>query len=121
MTFGQVLKKLRNENHLTQSQLAAKINLSKANISKYESDSVEPNLETLNAIAELFNVSVDYLLGKSSIRDRTKKNISDAEATEILKRKFIQHGIIKEGEDISDDQLDDYFKKLSTIIDAFKD
>lgn len=48
---------------MTQEQLAKKINLSKANVSKYEADLVEPNLETLTMISLLFDVSMNYLLG----------------------------------------------------------
>jgi len=48
---------------MTQLDLAKKINLSKANVSKYEANLVEPNLETLSLMSDLFDVSVDYLLG----------------------------------------------------------
>jgi transcriptional regulator with XRE-family HTH domain len=64
MTFGQKLKTLRLNAGLTQAQLASKLSLSKANISKYESDTIQPNFETLGVISSLFGVSVDYLLGK---------------------------------------------------------
>ncbi len=62
MSFGEVLKKLRSESSLTQQQLADRLNLSKANVSKYESNLVEPNLETLRLITKVFNVNSDYLL-----------------------------------------------------------
>lgn len=62
LSFGARLKKLRTENNMTQEQLAKKINLSKANVSKYEADIVEPNLETLAMISVLFDVSINYLL-----------------------------------------------------------
>lgn len=64
MDFGTKLKDLRVSCGWTQSQLADKLNLSKANISKYESNFVEPNLETLKMIASIFDVTLDYLLGK---------------------------------------------------------
>lgn len=63
MTFGSRLKSIRKKHNLTQLELAKKINLSKANVSKYESDLVEPNLETLAMISTLFDVSLNYLLG----------------------------------------------------------
>ena len=63
MSFGNILRTLRTSKGMTQEQLAKKINLSKANVSKYEADLVEPNLETLALIATVFSVSVDYLLG----------------------------------------------------------
>lgn len=69
MTFGKRLRQLRNEFNLTQTQLAEKISLSKANVSKYEADTVEPNLQTLRLLSNFFNVSIDYLLCMSN--DRT--------------------------------------------------
>ena len=64
MTFGQKLKSLRQNANMTQLELAETLRLSKANISKYESDTIQPNFETLSAISSLFDVTVDYLLGK---------------------------------------------------------
>jgi transcriptional regulator with XRE-family HTH domain len=73
--IGEKIRMLRNELGLTQEQLGLKINLSKANISKYERSDLEPNLETLELLAEVFNVSVDFLLG------RTTKRKSDGSIT----------------------------------------
>ncbi|MFR1739739.1 MAG: helix-turn-helix domain-containing protein [Clostridium sp.] len=66
--FGKRLIQLRTEKNLTQQQVASKIHSSKANISRYESNSIEPNLKTLNELAELFDVSVDFLLGRTTVR-----------------------------------------------------
>ena len=62
MKFGEKLRALRVAAGYTQEVLATKLNLSKANISKYEAGIVEPNLTTLIAISNLFQKSVDYLL-----------------------------------------------------------
>lgn len=63
MSFGSELRRLRSEKGWTQEYLAKELNLSKANISKYESDQVEPNLETLARISTLFRVNINALLG----------------------------------------------------------
>ena len=63
MSFGKRLKALRIEHNMTQDALAKKIKLSKANVSKYEADLVEPNLNTLAIVSALFDVSIDYLIG----------------------------------------------------------
>lgn len=69
MTLGYKIKLLRKENGLTQLELGDKLGLSKANISKYESNVHEPSIETLNKLSDIFNVSVDYLLGRTNIRN----------------------------------------------------
>ena len=63
MTFGNRLKELRLKKGLTQEELAMKIKMSKANVSKYELDSVEPSLETIKFLADFFGVTTDYLIG----------------------------------------------------------
>ena len=78
MKIGERLKSLRLKNELTQEQLAHKVNLTKANISKYESDSIEPNITTLTLLSEIFNVSVAYLLCETddpSPPDKSKPDI----------------------------------------------
>lgn len=63
--FGLLLKQLREKKGLTQEQLAAKINRTKTVISKYESNTQSPTLDTLIAFSLIFNVSLDYLAGIS--------------------------------------------------------
>ena len=67
--FSKRLKKLRNDRGWGQKKLANKLNLSsKGTISAYENGRV-PKGEMLNQIAEIFNVSVDYLLGRTDIKN----------------------------------------------------
>lgn len=109
MTFGERMKQLRIENNLTQEELAKKLSLSKSNISKYESNDVEPNIDTLNKLATLFNVSLDYLLGKSNSRnpieeEALKEKYPDVhdieEAMEVLLK---QPGLMLKGEVLDDE------------------
>ncbi len=65
MSFGEILKKLRQEKNLTQEELAVKINSSRSNIANYENNNNMPSVEILDRLSEIFDVSVDYLLGKS--------------------------------------------------------
>ena len=55
------LKKLRLEHNLTQKELANKINITQSNYSKYEKGILKLDAETLIKIADIFNVSLDYL------------------------------------------------------------
>lgn len=54
MTLGEKLKKLREEKGLTQKQVADKLGLESAAISKYEKDLREPNIESLLKLSDLF-------------------------------------------------------------------
>lgn len=76
--FSDSLKTLREEHHLSQRQLADALGAAYSTIGMYESGQREPNYETLEIIADYFNVDMNYLLGKSSV-----KNSYISELTEI--------------------------------------
>ena len=59
MDFGEKLKALRTERGLTQEQLAARLYVSRTAVSKWETGGGSPNLDSLQAVARLFDVSVD--------------------------------------------------------------
>ena len=64
------LKQLRAEKNLSQQQLATILNVSQQSVNKYENHETEPNLETLILMADYFDTSVDYLIGRTNIRHR---------------------------------------------------
>lgn len=67
--IGNRIKSLREEFNLKQDELAKKINVSPSAIGMYERDLREPNDEITLKLSNFFNVSTDYLLGKSDIRN----------------------------------------------------
>jgi transcriptional regulator with XRE-family HTH domain len=62
--IGTQLRHLRKARKMTQKQLAEKLNVAKSTISQYENNVNEPDLKTVVKLAELFDVTVDYLLGR---------------------------------------------------------
>ena len=62
MPFSEKLKKLREENHYTQKYVAKHLNVARSTIAGYETKNRQPSHEKLTILAELFHVSVDYLL-----------------------------------------------------------
>jgi transcriptional regulator with XRE-family HTH domain len=66
--FAQRLVTLRKECKLSQNALASALGYSRGQIANYELGSREPDFSTLIRIAEYFEVSVDYLIGKTNIR-----------------------------------------------------
>ena len=67
MDFGEKLKALRTERGLTQEQLAAKLYVSRTAVSKWETGGGSPNLDSLQVVARLFDVSVDDLLSTDDL------------------------------------------------------
>lgn len=58
------LKELRNAKGISQQTLAEKLGVSQQSVNKYENHDIEPDIDTLIAMADYFNVSVDYLIGR---------------------------------------------------------
>lgn len=75
------LKELREERRLSQDGLALKLNVSQSTISAYEVGDRTPDLETLIAIAQFFNVSLDYLAGQTDLKQQIRQ--SDLTSTEL--------------------------------------
>lgn len=67
MDIGEKLKALRTERGLTQEQLAARLYVSRTAVSKWETGGGSPNLDSLQAVARLFDVSVDDLLSTDDL------------------------------------------------------
>ena len=61
MKFSSTLKELREQNHVTQNQLASHLKLTRSTIAGYETKGKQPDYERLLQIADYFHVSVDYL------------------------------------------------------------
>lgn len=62
MTFGEKLKELRIEKNWKQETIAKEIGTDNRAISLYENNKISPSIETVIKIAQVFNVSIDYLL-----------------------------------------------------------
>lgn len=64
-SFNSVLKSLRTAKGLTQEELAKILKISRSTVGMYENGSREPDYETLELIADFFNVDIDYLIGRT--------------------------------------------------------
>ncbi|MDY2986004.1 MAG: helix-turn-helix transcriptional regulator [Peptoniphilus sp.] len=64
LSFGARLKNLRISSDMTQLDLSKKLNVSRATVGRYETEERFPDKETLIKLADIFNVSLDFLLGR---------------------------------------------------------
>lgn len=101
-TFAKRIKQLRIDNNLTQKDIADKLGMTPTGVSYWESGTAIPNYETLKKLANLFNVSIDYLTG----------NESNNKEKEVLFRKIGK---------VDDDKKDLLMRILNNTIDSFID
>ena len=67
------IKELRQEKGVTQEKLAEHLKLKQQTISAYENGTNEPDLKVLDKMARFFGVSIDYIVGRSDVRDPAEK------------------------------------------------
>lgn len=84
--FKDRLKELREDRGLTQDEMADILKVSRSQMSNYETGKYEPSIDTLIFLADFFNVSLDYLLGRTkriynislkSNKDKLKKEMNE--------------------------------------------
>ncbi len=80
-SFGNRLAEIRKQHNLTQNDIADRLDISPQAVSKWENDLTSPDIDTLIKLAEIFNVSIDELVGKKSyevqyVEQEERKDIS---------------------------------------------
>ena len=81
--LNTTIKQLRIERGLNQVQLAKKLSVTKQTVSNWENDNILPSIEMLIKIADFFNVSTDYLLGRVSSSALFTDGLSQSEIAHI--------------------------------------
>ncbi|MBV6708535.1 helix-turn-helix domain-containing protein [Bacillus thuringiensis] len=86
-TFGKKLKCLREEKKKkdsawTQTYVANQLGVARTTYTAYENDTKQPPMETILKIANLFSVSIDFLLGRVSNQKQTKSSYVDTIITD---------------------------------------
>lgn len=110
-TFSDRLKELRKEKGLTQKDLAKILYVNQSAVSKYELGTNLPENRFLVQLADYFNVSTDYLLGKSDNRNESINN-----STYEKKLKEILECFIDNGYDPNDITKEEFSSLLDTYM-----
>lgn len=77
--LGEKIKQYRENKKMTQNEVAEILGVKPATVSKYESDALEPNIESLKKLAEIFDISVDELIKEDDF------DISQINILEVLR------------------------------------
>lgn len=75
--FKQRLKELRGKYNMTQQDLANQLGIVRTAIANYETGRTNPDSETLSLIANIFDTSTDYLLGRTDIKEPIQNIVSE--------------------------------------------
>lgn len=84
MTLGERIQHLRKEKRLTQAALASNISVSVAQLTRYETQGVQPNADALKRMAMVFGITIDFLVNGTSVQ-KAENAISDAKLIGLFK------------------------------------
>lgn len=107
------IKQLREEKNITQQELADKINGAKSTIAMYEKGTRKPSMQILIKLSDIFDCSIDYLLGKSDVR---KPEIQNEDLLDLAKVGFTKENYNPP----SDKQKEQIRTILETILEDNK-
>lgn len=110
MEFSERLKNLRNQAQLTQVYVAEKLGISQPAYASWERGIKKPTQENLVKIAQILNVSVDYLVGNSDVKENNLDNI------ELLFR-MNSKGLTEEEKEIFKKELIEFIKERKKEFD----
>ncbi len=111
-TIGDRLKLLRKKSGKNQDAVATDLGISRARYSHYENNHVEPDIELIKKLAEYYNVTTDYLLGKSDNPDLTEQESFEAFIKDPELRRWHKELPKSDEEDL---------RRLKRIWEAYRD
>ena len=101
--IGQRIKQLRKENKITQEELGKMFGMVKSTISLYENGKSNPDDEIKQKIADQFNVSIDWLLGRTDERRTADEIIAEYKEKELeFEELFDRFNIYFEGKKLTE-------------------
>ena len=118
MNIGNTISELRKKNHLTQEDLAEKLNVTRQTISKWECNETSPSLEDASKLAKIFKVSLDELTNNPGILEQKMSNVERLAGIIIKILKVI--GNYSKALDLLDDYDHRTLKKIDGNIDERK-
>ena len=98
MKLGLTISKLRKEKGMTQEELAEKVNVSAQAVSKWENEISMPDISVLPVLAEIFDVSIDELLGREKV---SKVEILEEEKRKDINKMFLKIKVNAEGNKVN--------------------
>lgn len=121
MNYGERLKRLREDRKLSQQQLADRLNINRSTYARYELGQTQPDYETLQRLADFYEVSVDYLFGRennNNLPGLTPKDEKDiAKRMEKIKKDLAADGGLSfYGEPLSEEAKESLLEAMEYAV-----
>lgn len=123
MTFGKRLRFLRKKMNMTQKDLADKFRLGESTIGMYERDEREPSFEFVRQLADFFNVTTDYLLGRTDDPNPPGSDNEELGTLARINQLIKEYGIeqmgffdIEKWKQLSEEEIEEIVKHFEWVV-----
>ncbi|MCL6616171.1 MAG: helix-turn-helix transcriptional regulator [Anoxybacillus ayderensis] len=123
MTFGKRLRFLRKRRNLTQKDLADRFNVGESTIGMYERDEREPSFEFVKQLADFFNVTTDYLLGRTDDPNPPESDNEELGTLARINQLIKEYGIeqmgffdIEKWKQLSEEEIEEIVKHFEWVV-----
>lgn len=116
--YGDRLRSLRENLGLSQKELADRLNINRSTYARYETSSTQPDYDILDALANFYDVSVDYLLGRTNIyQTQTKEERDIAKRLKQFEAELENsEGLAFDGEPMSDEAKESLKESMELLF-----
>lgn len=128
MTFGKRLRILRKNRNLTQKDLADRFNVGESTIGMYERDEREPSFEFVKQLADFFNVTTDYLLGRTDDPNPSESDNEELGTLARINQLIKEYGIeqmgffdIEKWKQLSEEEIEEIVKHFEWVVHKAKE
>jgi transcriptional regulator with XRE-family HTH domain len=117
MRYGDRLKKMRESKKLSQQQLAEKLNINRSTYARYELNQTQPDYETLQRLADFYDVSTDYILTGINTKLTEKDERDVAKRMEKIKQDLAADGGLSfYGEPLSEEAKESLIEAMEYAV-----
>jgi transcriptional regulator with XRE-family HTH domain len=120
IVFPKRLKALRKEKKLTAKSFGEKFNLAESTISGYETGARKPDIEQLEKFADFFDVSIDYLMGRTNLPSTILTNIqrSFIEKIDLSDDELVNIPMYSDGRELSEEEKRRVIRTARALLDS---
>ena len=103
--FSKNLKFLREQKKLSQNKLGELANVNQTTIARWENEEMAPSIDNVIELSKIFNIDLADLLGRDLQFNENRKELTENEELEMLKKKLKKKGFLDENEELSEENF----------------
>lgn len=103
--FSKNLRFLREQKKLSQNKLGELANVNQTTIARWENEEMAPSIDNVIKLSKIFNIDLADLLGRDLQFNEDRKELTESEELEMLKKTLKRKGFLDENEELSEENF----------------